>query len=111
MEEEEEEEEENSDVHFKRKREGEHRRKRVVKKPRRHTPVVTESESVEIISPSAPLVIKLSMQKKAAEKAAPGLGKVSSHLQDFLIILSSRAANLLIWEIGTEIAGGTRRLL
>jgi len=80
MEEEEEEEEENSDVHFKRKREGEPCRKRVVKKPRRHTPVVAERESVAIVSPPYPLVIKLSAQKKAAEKAAPGLCKISSHL-------------------------------
>ena len=79
-----------------------------MKKPRSHTPVITESESIATVSPPALLVIKLSAQKKAAEKAAPGLGKVSSHL---LIILSSRAANLLIWDIGIEIVGGTRRLL
>jgi len=83
MEEVEEEEEENPDVYFKQKGEGEPCRKRVAKKPRRHTPVVTESESVAISSPPTPLVIKLSTQKKTTEKAAPGLGKVSSHLQDF----------------------------
>ena len=74
---------ENPDVHFKRKRKDEPRRKRVVKKPRRHTLVVAESKSVAIVSPPAPLVIKLSVQKKATEKAAPGLGKISSYLQDF----------------------------
>jgi len=78
-------EEEDPDVHFKRKREGESRRKRVIKKPRRHTPVVAESESVAISSLPVPLIIKLSAQKKAAEKADPGLGKISSHLQYFLI--------------------------
>ena len=43
-EEEEEEEEENPDIHFKRKRKGKPHRKRVVKKPRCHTPVIMESE-------------------------------------------------------------------
>jgi len=81
----EEEEEEDPDVHFKRKRKGEPRRKRVVKKPRRHTLVIAESESVAVVSPPTPLVIKLSAQKKATEKAAPGLGKISSHLQDFFL--------------------------
>jgi len=100
-EEEEEEEEENPDVHFKWKRKSKPRRKRVVKKPCRHTPVIAKSESVAIFSPHALLVIKLSTQKKAPEKAAPGLDKISSCLQDFLIILSSRATNLLIWDAGT----------
>ena len=59
-EEEEEEEEENPNVHFKQKRKSKPRRKRVVKKPRRHTPVIAESESVAIVSPPALLVIKLS---------------------------------------------------
>ena len=79
------EEEEDPDIHFKRKlkRKGEPRRKRVVKKTRHHTPVVAESKSVAIVSPPAPLVIKLSVQKKAIEKAAPGLGKINLHLQDF----------------------------
>ena len=76
----EEEEEKNPDVHFKWKREGEPRRKRVVKKPHRHTLVIAESESVVIVPPPAPLVLKLSTQKKAAEKAAPVLSKISSHL-------------------------------
>ena len=47
----EEEEEEDPNVHFKRTRKGEPRRKRVVKKPRRHTPVIAESESVAITPP------------------------------------------------------------
>ena len=83
-------EEEDPNVHFKRKREGEPRRKRVVKKPRHHTLVVAESKSVTIISHPSPLVIKLSAQKKITEKAAPGLSKISSCLQDiFLITLFS----------------------
>ena len=82
-EEEEEEEEENQNVHFKRKQKGKPRRKRVVKKPRRHTPVIAESESFVIIRPPGLLVIKLLAQQKAPKKAAPGLGKISSCLQDF----------------------------
>ena len=76
-----------------------------MKKPRRHTPVIAESESVMNVPPPAPLVIKLSAQKKAPEKVAAGLGKISSCLKDFLIILSSRATNLLIWDAGTEVVG------
>jgi len=82
-EEEEEKEEENPDVHFKRKRKGKPRRKKVMKKPRRHTPVIAERESIAIVPPPIPLIIKLSVQKKAPEKAAPGLGKISFCLQDF----------------------------
>ena len=81
-EEEEEEEEENPDIHFKLKRKGKARKKRVIKKPRRHTSVTAESESVVIVPPFAPPVIKLSTQKKAPEKASPALGKISSYLQD-----------------------------
>ena len=53
-------EEEDPDVHFKRKRKGVPRRKSVVKKPRRHTVIIAESESAAVAPPSAPLVIKLS---------------------------------------------------
>ena len=54
-------EEEDLDVHFKRKRQGGSRRKRVVKKPRRYTPtVIAEGESAAVFPPPAPLVIKLS---------------------------------------------------
>ena len=80
--EEEEEEEENLDVHFKQKRKSKPRKKKVMKKPHRHTPVIVESESVVIVPPFAPPVIKLSTQKKAPEKASPALGKISSYLQD-----------------------------
>jgi len=56
-------EEEDPDVHFKRKRQGGSRRKRVVKKPRRYTPaVIVEGESA-VVPPPAPLVIRLSAQK------------------------------------------------
>ena len=64
-EEEEEEEEKNSDVHFKQKRKGKSCKKRVMKKSHHHTPVIAESESVAIVPPLTPLVIKLSAQKKA----------------------------------------------
>ena len=62
-------EEEDPDVYFKWKRKGEPRRKRVVKKPYRHTPVIAESESVAVTPPLAPLVIKLSAKKKATKKS------------------------------------------
>ena len=43
-------EEEDPDVHFKRKRQGGSRRKRVVKKPRRYTPaVIAEGESLQCL--------------------------------------------------------------
>ena len=57
-------EEEDPNVHFKRKREGEPRRKKVVKKSRRHTPVIAESKSVAIVSPLAPLVRRRRKQLK-----------------------------------------------
>jgi len=82
-EDEEEKEEENSNVHFKRKRKGKPHRKRVMKKPRRHTPIIAESKSVVTVPPPTPLFIKLSVQKKAPEKVALDLGKISSYLQDF----------------------------
>ena len=45
-------EEEDPDVHFKRKRQGGSRRKRVVKKPRRYTPtVIAEGESAAVPPP------------------------------------------------------------
>ena len=47
-------EEEDPDVHFKRKRKGEPRRKRAVKKLRRHISVITESESAAVAPPPAP---------------------------------------------------------
>ena len=47
-------EEENHDVHFKRKRQGGSRRKRVVKRPRRYTPtIIAEGESTVAPSPPA----------------------------------------------------------
>ena len=55
----EEEEKEDPDVHFKRKQKGGPRRKRVVKKPCRHTPAIAESKSAAVAPPSVPLVIKL----------------------------------------------------
>ena len=74
-------EEEDPNIHFKRKRKGGSRRKRVVKKPCRHAPVIAKSESAAVAPPPAPLVIKLSAQKQATDKAIPGLGKTSSLLQ------------------------------
>ena len=52
-----------------------------MKKPRRHTPVIVESESAAVAPLSVLLVLKLSAQKHATEKAAAGLGKTSSFLQ------------------------------
>ena len=82
-EEEEEEEEENLDIYFKQKRKGKSRKKRVTKKPCFHTSVIAESESVVMVPPPTPLVIKLLAQKKAPEMATPALGKISSCLYDF----------------------------
>ena len=54
-------EEEDPNVHFKRKREGGSRRKRVVKRPRRYTPtIIAEGESTMAPPPPTPLVIRLS---------------------------------------------------
>ena len=74
-------EEEDPDVHFKRKREGGSRRKRVVKKPRRYAPtVIAEGELSAVPPPPAPLVIKLSAARQTAGKAAPDAGKINSVL-------------------------------
>ena len=71
-------EEEDFDVHFKRKRQGGSRRKRIVKKPRRYTPtIIAEGESAAVPPSPAPLVIKLSAQKQTTDKAVPSLGKTS----------------------------------
>ena len=71
-------EEEDPDVHFKRKREGGSRRKRVVKKPRRYAPtVVAEGELPAAAPPPAPLVTELSVPKPTTGKAAPDPGKIS----------------------------------
>ena len=71
-------EEEDPDVHFKRKREGGSRRKRVVKKPRRYAPtVVVEGEPSAAIPPPAPLATELSAPKPTTGKAAPDPGKIS----------------------------------
>ena len=74
-------EEEDPDVHFKRKREGGSRRKRVVKKSRRYAPtVVAEGELTATPPPPAPLVIKLSAPRPTTGKTAPDPGKISSVL-------------------------------
>jgi len=105
----EEEEEKDPDIHFQRKQKGEACIKRVVKKPRRHTPVIAESELVAVSPTLSLLVIKLSAQKEATEKAAPSLGKISSLLQDFFnIFLYLYAANLLICATETEVVGEQR---
>ena len=73
--------EEDPDIHFKRKRQGGSRRKRVVKKPRRYTPIViAEGESATVLSPPVPLIIKLSAPRQTVDKAAPDLSKISSIL-------------------------------
>ena len=75
----------------------------MVKKPRRHTPVIAESESAAV-APPVPLVSKLSAQKQATDKAVPDLGKTSSifathiytytYVYIFFYFLFSHAANL-----------------
>ena len=71
-------EEEDPDVHFKRKREGGSRRKRVVKKPRRQAPtVVVEGEPSAAFPSPAPLVIESSVPKPTTGEVAPDPGKIS----------------------------------
>ena len=49
-----------------------------MKKPRRYTPaIISEGESAAVPPPPAPLVIRLSAQKQATNKAVPDLGKIS----------------------------------
>jgi len=48
-------EEEDPDVHFKRKRKGGPRRKRIVKKSCRQTPIIAESESAAVASSFCPV--------------------------------------------------------
>ena len=73
-------EEEDPGVHFKRKREGGSRRKRVVKKPRRYAPTVVAEGELSAAPPPAPLVIRLSAPRQTTGKAAPDPGKISSVL-------------------------------
>ena len=74
-------EEEDADVHFKRKREGGSRRKKVVKKPRHYTlTVIAEGDLSATPPPPAPLVIKLSAPRPTTSKAAPDPGEISSIL-------------------------------
>ena len=74
-------EEEDADVHFKRKREGRSRKKRVVKKPRRYAPtVIAEGESSAVPPPPTLLVIRLSAPRQTTGKDAPDPGKTSSVL-------------------------------
>ena len=70
-------EEEDPGVHFKRKRQGGSRRKRVEKRPRRYTLTIIAKGESAAVPPLAPLVIKLSAQKQTTDKAVPGLGKTS----------------------------------
>ena len=49
-----------------------------MKKPRRYTPIIiADGESAAVPPPPAPLVIRLSAQKQAIDKAVPDLGKIS----------------------------------
>jgi len=61
-------EEEDPDIHFKRKRQGGSRRKRVVKKPRRYTPTIIGEGESTTPPPLAPLVIKLSAPRQTVVK-------------------------------------------
>ena len=74
-------EEEDPDIHFKRKREGGSRRKRVVKRSRRYTPtIIAEGESTMAPPPPAILVIRLSAPRQTIGKAVPDPSKISSVL-------------------------------
>ena len=91
-------EEEDPNVHFKQKRQGGSRRKRVGKKPHRYTPtIIAEGESAAVPPPPALLVIKLSAQKQTTDKAVPGLGK-TSFIQFFLTCTCSSFVYPMIQE-------------
>jgi len=79
-------EKEDPDIHFKRKRQGGSRRKRVVKKPRRYTlTIIAEGESTAVPPPPAPLVIKLSALRQTVGKTVPDLSKIALFSQHILI--------------------------
>jgi len=100
-------EEEDPDVHFKRKREGRSRRKRIVKKPHRYAPtVIAEGESSAVPPPPAPLVIKLSAPKQTTGKAIPDLSKISSILVIHSYVFHT--AHYLLHDSGTEVVKDSR---
>jgi len=97
-------EEEDPDVHFKRKRRGGSRRKRVVKKPRCYTPtVIAEGESVAVPPPPALLVVKLSALRQTIDKAIPDLSNISSILAIYTYIYFIQLIRLS-YDSGTETA-------
>jgi len=99
--------EKDPDVHFKRKRQDESRRKRVVKKPRRYTPtIIAEGESTATPPPPAPLVIKLSAPRQIIDKAVHDLSKISSVLAAYTYIF--HIAHCLFYDSGTETARDPR---
>ena len=84
-------EEEDPDVHFKRKREGGSRRKRVVKKPHRYAPIVIAEGESSAVPPPAPLIIRLSAPMQTTGKAAPDLRKISSVLLIYFLCVPYRS--------------------
>ena len=93
-------EEEDPDIHFKRKRQGGSRRKRVVKRPRRYTPtIIAEGESTVAPTPPAPLVIRMSAPGQTVDKAVPDLSKTSLVLAAYTYIFHT--AHCLFYDSGT----------
>ena len=100
-------EEEDPDVHFKRKREGGSRRKRVVKRPRHYTPtIIAEGESTVAPPPPTPLVIRLSAPRQTVGKAVPDLSKTSPVLAVYTYIFHT--AHCLSNDSGTDTARDPR---
>ena len=101
-------EEEDPDVHFKRKRQGGSRRKRVVKKPRRYTlTVIAKGESTAVPPPPTPLVIKLLAPRQTVDKVVPDLSNISSILATDTYIYFIQLI-CLSYDSGTETARESR---
>jgi len=67
-----------------------------VKKPRRYTPaIISEGESAAVPPPPAPLVIRLSAQKQAVDKAAPDLRKINSILATYTYLFHTAHSFIL----------------
>ena len=100
-------EEEDPDIHFKRKREGGSRRKRVVKRLRRYTPtIIAEGESTVAPPPPAPLVIRLSAPRQTVDKVVHDLSKTSHVLTTYIYIFHT--AHCLSYDSGTKTARDPR---
>ena len=79
-----------------------------MKKPRRYTPtVIIESESVTVLPPPVPLVIKLSAPRQTVDKAATDLSKISSVLVTYTYIFFMQLIRLS-YDSGTKMTRDPR---